>query len=121
MRRLSLIILMVLSLVGMSSAQDGELTLKWDPVRNTLTGNVDISGTANVPDQFYFFLEGRALGRGSGCGGLETGDELCHGAGRGWRARQLEHRTIPQTASINCACMWSTPTTRASTTRWHPS
>lgn len=57
MRRKILMFLMVLASAGLLRAQEGELALTWDPVRNTLKGNVDISGTANIPDQFYFFLE----------------------------------------------------------------
>ena len=57
MRRLSLITLVILSLAGLSSAQDNELMLQWDPVRNTVTGSVEVLGTASIPDQFYFYLE----------------------------------------------------------------
>jgi len=57
MRRLTLIFLMVLFLAGSAGAQAPELELKWDPVRNTIRGNIDIVGSANIADQFYFFLE----------------------------------------------------------------
>ena len=57
MRRLVLITLIILSLAGLSSAQDVELMLEWDPVRNTVTGTVEVLGTASIPDQFYFYLE----------------------------------------------------------------
>ncbi len=57
MRRKILILLIALSLVGLSSAQEGELELTWSPVWNTISDTVDVVGSANIPDQFYFFLE----------------------------------------------------------------
>ena len=57
MRRLTLLFLIVITLSGLTSAQEGELELNWAPVRNTVTGSVEIFGSANIPDQFYFFME----------------------------------------------------------------
>ncbi len=57
MRRLSLLIILILSMVGVASAQPTELTLTWDPVRNTVTGTVELNGTANIPDQQWFYVE----------------------------------------------------------------
>ena len=57
MRRAILILLIALTLAGMTKAQAGELELTWSPVRNTIAGTVDVVGSANIPDQFYFFLE----------------------------------------------------------------
>ena len=57
MLRKILILLTALCLAGMSSAQESELKLTWSPVRNTITDTVDVFGAANIPDQFYFFLE----------------------------------------------------------------
>jgi len=41
----------------MTSAQEAELELTWSPVWNTITDTVEVVGSANIPDQFYFFLE----------------------------------------------------------------
>ena len=57
MRRIILSLLIALTLMAMTSAQAAELELTWSPVWNTITGTVDVAGTANIPDQFYFFLE----------------------------------------------------------------
>ena len=57
MRRAILILLIALTVVGMTTAQAGELELTWSPVWNTIAGTVDVVGSANIPDQFYFFLE----------------------------------------------------------------
>ncbi len=57
MRRVTLSLLIALTLVAMTSAQEAELKLTWNPVWNTITDTVDVVGTANIPDLFYFFLE----------------------------------------------------------------
>ena len=57
MRPISLILIMVFSICQAASAQEGELELTWSPVRNTISGTVEVVGSANIPDQFYFFLE----------------------------------------------------------------
>ena len=57
MRRLILILFIALTLVGVTSAQEAELELTWSPVWNTIADTVEVVGTANIPDQFYFFLE----------------------------------------------------------------
>lgn len=57
MRRLTLILIIVLSLWSAASAQDGELELLWNPVWNTISGTVGVIGSADIADQFYFFLE----------------------------------------------------------------
>ena len=62
MRRLSLILIIVLSISSAGSAQDGELEVIWSPVRNTVSNDVAVIGSANIPDQFYFFLEAAPWG-----------------------------------------------------------
>ena len=62
MRRTILIILIALALAGIGSAQDAALELKWNPVWNTIRGPVEVVGSANIPDQFYFFLEAASWG-----------------------------------------------------------
>ena len=57
MRRRILILFLVLTLAGLTSAQEAQLEVTWSPVRNTIRGTVDVMGSANIPDQFYFFLE----------------------------------------------------------------
>lgn len=57
MVRKILTLLIALSLTSLSSAQEGELKLTWSPVLNTITDTVDVIGSANIPDQFYFYLE----------------------------------------------------------------
>ncbi len=57
MRHLTLILLMVCVLTAGTQAQADELLLDWDPVRNTVIGTVEIHGTANIPDQQWFFVE----------------------------------------------------------------
>ena len=57
MRPISLILILVFSIGAMVFAQEGELKLTWNPVRNTISGNVEVVGSANIADQFYFFLE----------------------------------------------------------------
>ena len=57
MRRAILILLITLTLASMTNAQESELKLTWSPVWNTITGTVDVVGSANIPNLFYFFLE----------------------------------------------------------------
>jgi len=57
MRHIILILLIPLTLAAMTSAQEAELELTWSPVWNTITDTVEVVGSANIPDQFYFFLE----------------------------------------------------------------
>jgi hypothetical protein len=57
MRRLTLFFLIALSTSGIVSPQAGELELKWNRVYNTVKDTVDVVGAANIPNQFYFFLE----------------------------------------------------------------
>lgn len=57
MRYLTLLLLTVSICVGAASTQPSELMLEWDPVRNTVTGSVDLVGTANIPDQMWYFAE----------------------------------------------------------------
>ena len=57
MRFAILILFLVLTLAGLANAQEGELELTWSPMLNTIAGAVDVVGSANIPDQFYFFLE----------------------------------------------------------------
>ena len=55
MRYLTLLLLIVLSVAV--HAQDSDLMLQWDPVRNTVSGRVDIIGSANIPDLQWYFVE----------------------------------------------------------------
>ena len=57
MRYLALLALIVLNAAVAVHAQDNDLMLQWDPVRNTVSGQVDIVGSANIPDQQWFFVE----------------------------------------------------------------
>ncbi|MCY3867028.1 MAG: hypothetical protein OXG68_16435 [Chloroflexi bacterium] len=57
MVRKILMLLIALSLAAASGAQEGELKLTWSPMWNTITGKVEVIGSANIPDQFYFYLE----------------------------------------------------------------
>ena len=57
MRQLSLLLILVIALIAPASAQSGELVLEWDSVRNTITGSVDLIGSADLPDQQWFFVE----------------------------------------------------------------
>ena len=62
MRRLTLSLLIALALASMTRAQDSDLTLNWNPVYNTIRDTVQVVGSANIPDQFYFFLEAAPWG-----------------------------------------------------------
>ena len=55
MRYLTLLVLILLSFTV--QAQDSDLMLRWDPVWNTVSGRVDITGSANIPDLQWFFVE----------------------------------------------------------------
>ena len=55
MRYLTWLLLMILSVAV--HAQDSDLMLRWDPVRNTVSGRVDLIGSANIPDLQWYFVE----------------------------------------------------------------
>ena len=57
MRHLFLLIAMLMVLMAVAGAQTDELMLEWDPVYNTVRGSVELRGTANIPDQQWFFVE----------------------------------------------------------------
>ena len=57
MRRLSLLLLVVPFLSAISNAQSTDLILDWDPAVNTVTGSIELTGTANIPDQEFFYVE----------------------------------------------------------------
>ena len=57
MRYLNLLVLTLCALAASTSAQASELELEWDPVRNTVSGAIDLVGTANIPEQMWFFAE----------------------------------------------------------------
>ena len=67
MPRKLFVLLLAFTLAGLTSAQADELELQWDPVRNTISGTVDVVGSADIPDLFFFFLEAAPWD--------ETGDE----------------------------------------------
>ena len=55
MRYLTLLLLILLT-IGVQ-AQDSDLMLQWDPVRNTVRGSVDLIGAVNIPDLQWYFVE----------------------------------------------------------------
>ncbi len=57
MRRLIWQSLMFFVITFVSAAQTADLRLEWDPAHNIVTGSVDLRGTANVPDQQFFYVE----------------------------------------------------------------
>ena len=57
MRHLYLVWAMIIGLAAGVSAQSDELMLNWDPVYNTVRGTVELRGSANIPDQQWFFVE----------------------------------------------------------------
>ena len=57
MRRLTWILLMAFVFTLVSTAQSSDLMLDWDPALNTITGSVDLRGTAIIPDQQFFYVE----------------------------------------------------------------
>ena len=57
MRRLSWLLLVVPFLSAISSAQSTDLMLDWDPAVNTVIGSIELTGTANIPDQEFFYVE----------------------------------------------------------------
>lgn len=56
MRFAALFMLMTLWL-GAAGAQTDVLMLNWDPMQTTISGSVELTGTANIPDQQFFFVE----------------------------------------------------------------
>ena len=57
MRHLTWITLAIFWLTGASLAQSESLVLDWDPALNSVTGSIELSGTANVPDQRMYYVE----------------------------------------------------------------
>ena len=57
MRSATLLLLMIFGLAAASSAQSTDLTLNWDPMQTTVSASVELTGTANIPDQQIFFVE----------------------------------------------------------------
>ena len=57
MRHLTWICLAILWISTVSLAQSEDLMLDWDPTLNTVTGSVELTGTANVSDQQMFYVE----------------------------------------------------------------
>ncbi len=57
MRSATLLLLMIFGLAAASSAQSTDLTLNWDPMQTTVSAAVELTGTANIPDQQIFFVE----------------------------------------------------------------
>lgn len=52
-----LILCLIIVLCFTAQAQDSDLMLQWDPVRNTVRGRVDLIGSANIPDLQWYFVE----------------------------------------------------------------
>ncbi len=57
MLRLTWLLLLTFVFAFVSAAQTADLRLEWDPAHNIITGSVDLRGTANVPDQQFFYVE----------------------------------------------------------------
>ncbi len=57
MRRLYILLAIILGFAGALSAQSDELMLVWDPVYNTVSGTLELRGSANIPDQQWFYVE----------------------------------------------------------------
>ena len=57
MLRTTWITLLVFWLTIASLAQSENLALDWDPAFNNITGSIELSGTANLPDQLTFYVE----------------------------------------------------------------
>ncbi len=68
MRRIICLFLLLTlsSLAGAIKAQSSELLLEWDPARNTVSGTVELTGSANIPDQQWFFAEAAPYDSGAG-------------------------------------------------------
>lgn len=60
MRRFILVTLIISLLSVVISAQTEGLRLDWDPALNSVTGTVNLTGTASIPDQQIFFVEAAA-------------------------------------------------------------
>ena len=56
MRRIALLV-MVLSLLSMVVVAQDDIRLDWDPALNTVTGTIDLTGSASIADQQIFFVE----------------------------------------------------------------
>ena len=65
MRSVTLLLLMIFGLGAASSAQSTDLTLNWDPMQRTVSASVELTGTANIPDQRIFFVEAAPLAVGA--------------------------------------------------------
>ena len=65
MRSVTLLLLMIFGLAAASSAQSTDLTLNWDPMQTTVSASVELTGTANIPDQRIFFVEAAPLAVGA--------------------------------------------------------
>lgn len=57
MRFLTLLLLTACWLVTTAGAQESDLVLNWEPTAHTVSAAVELSGTANIPDQQFFFVE----------------------------------------------------------------
>ncbi len=57
MRRLIWIPLLGFVFTIFSAAQSADLWLEWDPAHSTIAGSVELRGTANIPDQQFFYVE----------------------------------------------------------------
>ena len=57
MRRLTWLLLLGFVFTSLSAAQTADLWLEWDPSQNTIAGSVALRGTANIPDQQFFYVE----------------------------------------------------------------
>ena len=57
MRFFSWILILAFALVAAVGAQSDALRLDWDGTRNVISGSLELSGSANVADQQFFYIE----------------------------------------------------------------
>ena len=57
MRYLTWTLIAILCVTGVGAAQTGELRLDWDPALNTISGSIEISGSADLESQQFFYVE----------------------------------------------------------------
>ena len=57
MLRLSWILILALALVAPVGAQSDDLRLDWDATQSVISGSIELSGSANIADQQFFYVE----------------------------------------------------------------
>ena len=64
MRYLTALLLAILLPTSLSSAQSADLMLHWEPTLNTVSGTVELNGSAYIPNQQFFFVEAAVYSEG---------------------------------------------------------